>query len=379
MKKLPNIGVLGGSFMQAEFVYTAIKLGYPVYIFDGNAQCMFANKSDGNFVHLNFSDEKKLYNFCLENEIKYLFCPSNELGNLIISRLAPKLGFSYNSNEVVLNTIDKGLQRKKSACLTNIYSPKNLIFNNSIENVLDKLSFPMVVKPSNSSASRGVTGVNSQDELKDALEEANKHLTRESQIIIEEFIGGTQLSVETISVNGEHYIAGVTKEIVSPSPFFIERSHFMDPEVHNLFMPKIEKAIKALLDSNQIFWGPCHIELKIDGDKVVLIEIASRSGGLRDRLMLNAGYPDYNKLIIDACIKERINLEDIQPPNKYSLVNILTQVDDLYPFVNGKKDKTLESFYFYSKGPVLDPKSLIDAYAYAFFTNSKSLKKYSLK
>jgi len=374
-----KIGVLGGSFLQIEFVYTAIKLDYQVYIFDGNAQCMLANKAVGNFVHLNFSDEKNLCNFCLENEIKYLFTPSNELGNVIISRLAPKLGFSYNSTEVVLNTIDKGLQRKKSAGLTHMHSPKSLIFNYSIVSVLNKLSFPMVVKPSNSSASRGVKGVNNQDELKDAIEEAKKHLKQDSHIIIEEYIGGTQLSVETITVNGKHYIVGITKEIVSPSPFFIERSHFMDPEVHSLFMPKIEKSIKELLDSNQITWGPCHIELKVDGDKVVLIEIASRSGGLRDRLMLNAGYPDYNKLIINTYIQGSIDLEKLQPPNKYGLVNILTQIEDLYPFVNGKKDKTLESFYFYEKGPEPNPQNLTDAYAYAFYTNSKSLENYSLK
>ena len=379
MKKKTKIGVLGGSYMQAEFVYTAIKLGYPVYVFDGNSECLIAKKAIGNFVHLNFGDEQQLYNFCLENEIKYLFAPSNELGNIIISRLAPKLGFSYNSTEVVLNTIDKVLQRNKSKGLRYMHSPKNIIFNISTEKVANELSFPMVVKPSNSSAGRGVTGVNNQEELKHALDEAKKHLNQDSYILIEEYIGGIQLSVETISINGKHHVAGITNEIVSPAPLFIERCHFMDTEVHSLFMPKIEKAVKELLDSNQITWGPCHIELKVDGDKVVLIEIASRSGGLRDRLMLNAGYPDYNKLIIDACIHGNIDIEDLQPPNKYSLVNILTQIEDLYPFVNGKKDNTLESFYFYEKGPEPNPQNITDAYAYAFYTNSKPLKNYSLK
>ncbi len=126
-------------------------------------------------------------------------------------------------------------------------------------------------------------------------------------------------------------------------------------------------------------YGPCHIELKVEENRVALIEIASRVGGLRDRLMKLAGYSDYNKMILDSYLKKNVEEQELHVPNRHGLVNILTKVEDLNCVPLGKRDQTLHSLYFYDKGPVYQPQNIIDAYGYAYFTGEAPLNEYSLE
>ncbi len=378
MDKFKNICVLGGSFFQIEFILTAKAKGYNIFILDGDPNCYLSNNKNYQFYNINFSKEDEVVKFCKKHKIDFVYAPSNELGNLIASRLAKKIGFNYNSEETVLNTLSKSKQRKLLSKLNLIKSPKSTTFQGSIESIESKLIYPLVVKPSNSSASRGISSVNNTSELIYAIKNAKQYLNSGDDIIIEEFIDGIQISVETITANEKHYIAGITLEIVSGSPDFIERSHFMSPEIHKKFFNLLVSPINELLTTINIKVGPCHIELKVKNNEIYLIEIASRAGGLRDYLMKISGYPDYNELIINAYLNSTINEESLHAPKQNGLVNILTKVNDLYSFVQGRKDYTLDSYYFNEKGPIPKPKNLIDAYGYAYFKSSKSLTKYTL-
>lgn len=374
-----SIVVLGGSFLQTDFVETALEAGMKVYVLDGNKNCYLANHEGIEFHALNFAQKSAVKEFYLNKAADMLYAPCNEVGNLISAQLADELGFRYNAEEVVKITLNKSLQREKAAACKNLYSPKSLVFKGDLDELEKELSFPMVVKPTSSSAGRGITGVNNREELEKALVVAESYLGEEGIIIVEEYIGGDQISVETVSVAGTHHIVGITHEIVGPAPLFIERNHYMDQEVHNRFVPVVESAVKELLSMIGIQYGPCHIEMKVDGDKVALIEVASRAGGLRDRLMKLAGYTDYNKIILDSFIKGEVDSADLHAPSKYGLVNILTKVEDLHSVRLGKRDATLHSLYLYDKGPEYQPQNIIDAYGYAYFTSDHSLFDYSLE
>lgn len=377
--KSDKIAVLGGSFLQSDFIETALSLGMEVYVLDENKSCYLATCELIKFYPINFSNQQLVKKFCRENDIKMVYAPCNEVGNLIASRLASELGFRYNNEDVVKITLDKSLQRLIAAQCKYLYSPEIFIYNDNIFEVEKKLSYPMVVKPSSSSAGRGITGVLNRDELVAAILVAENFLGAEGNILIEEYIGGDQISIETVSAGGFHYIAGITLEIVGPAPLFIERSHYMNKSIHEKFLPIVEKAVNELLDKIGIQYGPCHIEMKVQGDRVSLIEIASRAGGLRDRLMKLAGYSDYNKIILDAFRNNKVQELELMTPSKHSLVNILTKVDDLNCIPLGKRDHTLHSFYLNDKGPVYQPQNIIDAYGYVYFTSDNSLNEYSLE
>jgi len=371
--------VLGGSFLQAEFIKDVVELGYEVFVFDSNPKCYVSKWKNINFYNIDFGNYQLTEKYFKKIKPNLIYAPSNEMGNLIAAKISNKFGLRYNSLETVQNTLDKFAQRKIAKSSLYVKCPKFIVLDQSIDPSKINLEFPLVVKPTSNSASRGVTCVNNKIELLEAIDYAIDFAYRSRSIIIEELLEGQQISVETVSVNGKHFIIGLTQEIVSDCPKFIERCHFMSKQIHSKYYERLKEGIDDLLNCFNIMYGPCHIELKVTDKDIFLIEIASRAGGLRDVLMKCAKYPSYNELIIKSYTLDKFDKELISPlpPQFNALVNILMKLSDQETIKVGKKNNVLHSVYFNKKTPKDKPTSLLDSYGYSFFSSPKSLKEYS--
>lgn len=84
------------------------------------------------------------------------------------------------------------------------------------EKIVDELGLPCFVKPNNGGSSFGVTKVKSSKEIEKALEDAFRE---DDEIIIEEFIKGTEITCGLLKTNDEEIILPLT-EIVSKTEFF---------------------------------------------------------------------------------------------------------------------------------------------------------------
>ncbi|MCO6148762.1 D-alanine--D-alanine ligase [Flavobacterium sp. NRK1] len=84
------------------------------------------------------------------------------------------------------------------------------------QEIVDNLGLPFMVKPNQSGSSLGVSKVNDINEFEKALEFA---FAEDSDILIEEFIKGTEVSVGVLNLNDKTTVLGIT-EIVSHNDFF---------------------------------------------------------------------------------------------------------------------------------------------------------------
>lgn len=84
------------------------------------------------------------------------------------------------------------------------------------QQVADTVGLPFMVKPNQSGSSLGVSKVNDLSEFDKALEFA---FAEDSDILIEEYIKGTEVSVGVLNLNGKTTVLGLT-EIVSHNDFF---------------------------------------------------------------------------------------------------------------------------------------------------------------
>lgn len=85
-----------------------------------------------------------------------------------------------------------------------------------VENILGKVGLPCFVKPNKSGSSFGISKVKEQEEFMPAIEKAFKE---DSEILIESFLDGTEVSVGVINYKGEVKVLPIT-EIVSENEFF---------------------------------------------------------------------------------------------------------------------------------------------------------------
>lgn len=369
---MEKILVLGGSYLQSDFVEDAIALGYEVVCIDRDNDCYMKHKLPQNFDNVDFGDIEILRNYIKTGKFNAIIAPANELGNLLISQLAPEFGLKYNSLETVMSTIDKGLLKTLLKKLK-INTPELY----SIENITE-INYPVIVKPSNSSAGRGVSLVKTQIELNNAIQDAELYVKKEGSVLIEEYIEGEQYSIETISCNSKHYIVGITQETTTGIPFFIERSHYTSPQIFNKKFLFID-FINHLLNSLGVKYGPCHIEVIVNNkEEIYPIDFGTRSGGFRSRLLKYAGGSNYNKLIMDSYTKKQINTNDIKEPSRTSTVSLLLYPRDLEIYLEAKKDGNLVEEFFYPRGPELNPCNIMHAFGYFFGAYNGEEFKYKL-
>lgn len=86
----------------------------------------------------------------------------------------------------------------------------------SVEEVVSELGLPFFVKPNQSGSSLGVSKVNKAVDFEKALEFA---FAEDSDILIESYLKGIEVSVGVLNLNGETKVLGLT-EIVSENDFF---------------------------------------------------------------------------------------------------------------------------------------------------------------
>ncbi len=84
------------------------------------------------------------------------------------------------------------------------------------QEIADNLGLPFMVKPNQSGSSLGISKVNSLEEFDKALEFA---FAEDSDILIESFLKGMEVSVGVLNYKGKTTVLGIT-EIVSHNDFF---------------------------------------------------------------------------------------------------------------------------------------------------------------
>ena len=196
----------------------------------------------------------------------------------VVAFVARKLSLPAMSVEVAKICTDKYLQRQ-------LFSENriNCPFYKLIaggEDLVALDDFPYIIKPIDSSASRGVKKVNNRDELMDYFPVACS-FSKSGKVIVEKFVEGREFSVETLSQDGRTFIIAITEKITKGEEqgFFVEDAHLIPANLSVaekcLIETEVLKAISVIGVNN----CPTHTEVKLNADGAWIIEIACRLGG----------------------------------------------------------------------------------------------------
>lgn len=116
---------------------------------------------------------------------------------------------TFNKKDCIAVLDKYGIPHAKSVYL----NTQNAI---DIDSIIEKVGLPCFVKPNQSGSSLGISKVKKKEEFEAALKKAFKE---DSEILIESFLDGTEVSVGVINYKGKTKVVGIT-EIVSKNEFF---------------------------------------------------------------------------------------------------------------------------------------------------------------
>jgi biotin carboxylase len=143
--------------------------------------------------------------------------------------------------------------------------------------------WPIVVKPPGSAGSDGVTYCATAAQARAAFSRlyrrSHRRGGRNDVVLAQELLGGQQFFVNTVSVNGDHYVAEIWEDTRRPVPGGVAY------DLEKLMMPggepqeALARYVSQVLDALGIAWGPAHSEVMLTSSGPVLIETGARMQG----------------------------------------------------------------------------------------------------
>lgn len=280
---MKKILLLGGSKQQIPSIVKAKELGYYVitcdYLPDNPG-----HKLADEYHNVSTTDKEAVLALAQKLEIDGIVAYASDPAAPTAAYVSEKMGLIGNPYQSVHLLTQKDLFRdflkKNGFCC-----PQSGGYDTYEEAYadIDRFNFPVMVKPVDSSGSKGVVKIYGKNELKAAVEEALSY-SRRKRFVVEEFIvkKGYQVSGDGFSVNGklvftsygnELYSGKGTREYVALGEFW---PSLLTPEQKNKVDDELQRLITALSMKTSAY----NIEVILDkDDNVYVLELGPRNGG----------------------------------------------------------------------------------------------------
>jgi formate-dependent phosphoribosylglycinamide formyltransferase (GAR transformylase) len=145
--------------------------------------------------------------------------------------------------------------------------------------------FPCVLKPLDSSASRGVIRANSREEFVQAA--ARIARMQEGDLIVEDYIPGREFALEGVVAAGKlQTLAIFDKPDPLEGPYFEETIYLTPSGEPQQTQQQIRETAQAAVKALGLTDGPVHAEMRVNGQGTWILEAAARPiGGLCARVL----------------------------------------------------------------------------------------------
>jgi len=273
---MKKILILGAGEMQIPVIQKVNEMEHESIALDYDEKAVGFKYAQKKYL-VSSTDAEKVLEVAKKEKVDAILTTSDYPVN-VVAKVCKILNLPAMTPEVANICTNKYLQRKLFSD-NGINAPKFYLISDDkgIEKYKD---FPYIIKPVDSSASRGVKKVADIEEMREAIKDAIEY-SRSGQVLIEQFIGGKEFSVETLTQNNETTIVNITEKLVIGEDYgyFVEDTHIeparISVEDWTLIEEQVRKALACIKANN----CPSHTEVKLWNGKAYIIEIACRLGG----------------------------------------------------------------------------------------------------
>lgn len=317
--------ILGASILQLPAIVKAKEIGLYVIALDMNPNSIGFNYSDAKEI-VSTIDISGVLTVAKNYNIDGIMTMASDMPIRTVAEVSNKLGLVGLDVACAMNATNKAFMRQ---CLkdSNISIPSFFVVNNYNEylSAAKKINSSFIVKPADNSGSRGVILVDdlSNEICKKGAFEYSKQYSRSGDIIVEEYMSGSEVSVEAISIKGEVNIIAITDKLTTGSPYFVEMGHSQQTTQPSNIVDDIKAITIDTINSIGIKDGPSHTEVMLTKDGPKIVEIGARLGGdnITSHLVpLSTGID-----MVECCIKIAIgdNFDISRKYNKASAIRYI--------------------------------------------------------
>lgn len=279
--------ILGASALQVPAIKKAKEMGYEIILVDYDPDAVGFELADVKLVVSTLDQEEVLKQARIYKPDVVITSTSDgpvRTAAYVNEKLGKQPDLSYEDS--LCATIKSYMRERLKECHVPI--PQYFVVSNEKEfqNAVQALQGDMIVKPADNAGSRGVVLIKkdaesgkTQPEDTLAVYEYSKSNSRNGVVMVEEFMEGEEVSVESMTVNGETTVVTITDKLTTPPPYFVELGH-TEPSRHPAkLQEQIREITKQAVAAIRLQNGPSHTEVKLTKNGPKIVELAARLGG----------------------------------------------------------------------------------------------------
>ena len=324
----PKLAVIGANEFQNPLILKAKEMGYETHVFAWEAGDIGERTADV-FHPVSIVEKERIWEICRDEGVEACCSIGSDLATHTVNYIQRRLGMPANPEITDTIATDKYEMRRAFQAAGVPCPGFRRLTEIPEESELAGLRYPLIVKPTDRSGSRGVAKVGDYAALCRAVPAA-LDASFGKTAVAEEFIDGPEYSCESISFAGEHHILAFTKKHTTGAPHFIETGHDEPADIPPALRPALEAQVRTALDALRITYGAGHTEFKLAPDgSARIIEIGARMGGDcigSDLVWLSTGM-DLTAMVIDAACGRAPDLTVRRTPAAASIRFVFTRED----------------------------------------------------
>lgn len=279
---MKKIMILGASILQLPAIEEAKNMGLEVIAVDMNPEAVGFSVPGVVKEVISTIDTPAILEAAKRHQINGIMTLASDMPMQSVAVVSHEMGLVGISKETALKATNKAFMRD---ALKVEDVPVPLYFRvkgiDEFKSAVEKIriaGFKCIVKPADNSGSRGVDLIKEDKDL-DAAYDYTIQYSRGGEIVVEEYMEGPEVSVETLAVNGEVHVIQITDKLTTGAPYFVEMGHSQPSQLSEEIKERIRHVAVAANKAIGIKNGPSHTEIKITKDGPKIVELGARLGG----------------------------------------------------------------------------------------------------
>ena len=277
-----KIMILGASILQFPAIEKAMEMGLGVIAVDINPEAVGFKVPGVMKEVISTIDTPAILEAAKRHEINGILTLASDMPMQSVTIVSHEMGLVGISEDAALKATNKAYMRdalKEAGVPVPMYFrvKGKEEFRSAVEKVRDA-GYKCIVKPVDNSGSRGVDLLASDADLEKEYD-YTVQFSRGGEIVVEEYMEGPEVSVETLAVNGDIHVIQITDKLTTGAPYFVEMGHSQPSQLDKKTQEKIKCVAISANKAIGIQNGPSHTEIKVTKDGPKIVELGARLGG----------------------------------------------------------------------------------------------------
>lgn len=330
--------ILGASILQFPAIKKAIEMNLDVVVVDMNPNAIGFSMEGIEKEYISTIDIESIIVAAKKHKINGIMTLATDMPMRAVATVAKEMNLRGISVDTAIKATNK-YEMRKALKEYNVPIPKFYKASSKSEynEIIKTFESKCIVKPVDSSGSRGIyliNDINNEKIIDEAYEYSHKY-SRNGDVLIEEYMEGSEVSVETISIDGVCNVIQITDKLTTGAPHFVEMGHSQPTRFNNGIASQIAKVAEMANKAIGINNGPSHTEIIVTSEGPKIVELGARLGG--DNITTHLVPLSTGVDMVESCIKIALgdNPDITKKYDKGSAIRYFKQKDGIIKSIEG--------------------------------------------